>query len=93
MSSTNKTNNYNLPQWDGTDHPTFKDDFNPAFSTIDNTMKTNADNASTAKSTADEALAAANNVTTIKSNLENKTRMTCDDFDNLYVNAYNKADV
>lgn len=83
MSSTNKTNNYNLPQWSGTDHPTFKDDFNPAFSIIDSTMKSNADNAS----------AAANNVTTIKSNLENKTRMTCDDFDNLYVNAYNKADI
>lgn len=83
MSSTNKTNNYNLPQWVGTDHPTFKDDFNPAFSTIDSTMKTNAD----------EALTAANNVTAIKSNLENKTRMTCDDFDNLYLNAYNKADV
>lgn len=42
-------------------------------------MKNNADSASTAKSTADEALAVANNVTTIKSNLENKTRMTCDD--------------
>lgn len=53
------------------------------FSIIDSTMKSNADNAS----------AAANNVTTIKSNLENKTRMTCDDFDNLYVNAYNKADI
>lgn len=33
-----------------------------------------------------------NSVTAIKSNLENKARMTCDDFDNLYINAYNKAD-
>lgn len=93
MSSTNKTANYKLPQWSGTDHPTFKEDFNPAFSTIDSTMKNNADIASTANSTADQALAVANNVTVIKLNLENKTRMTCDDFDNLYVNAYNKADL
>lgn len=92
MSSTNKTTNYNLPQWVGTDHPTFKEDFNSAFSTIDSTMKSNADNASEAKTTADNALAAANSVTAIKSNLENKARMTCDDFDNLYINAYNKAD-
>lgn len=93
MSSTNKTTNYSLPQWVGTDHPTFKEDFNPAFSTIDNTMKSNEDSANAAKSVADDALAAANKVTTIKLNLENKTRMTCDNFDNLYVNAYNKADV
>lgn len=35
MSSTNKTEHYNLPQWIGTDKPTFLGDFNGAFLSID----------------------------------------------------------
>lgn len=35
MASTNKTTNLKLPQWVGTDHPSFSDDFNPAFLAID----------------------------------------------------------
>lgn len=39
MASTNKTTNYQLPQWVGTDHPSFLQDFNPAFEKIDETLK------------------------------------------------------
>lgn len=39
MASTNKTTNYQLPQWVGTDHPSFLEDFNPAFEKIDETLK------------------------------------------------------
>lgn len=39
LASTNKTTNYQLPQWVGTDHPSFLEDFNPAFEKIDETLK------------------------------------------------------
>lgn len=45
MASTNKTTNYQLPQWVGTDHPSFLEDFNPAFQKIDETLKTISDKA------------------------------------------------
>lgn len=45
MASTNKTANYQLPQWVGTDHPSFLEDFNPAFQKIDETLKTINDKA------------------------------------------------
>lgn len=43
MSSTNHTTNYNLPQFIGTDKPTWLGDVNQAMSAIDTQMKTNAD--------------------------------------------------
>lgn len=48
MSSTNKTANYNLPQFIGTDKPTWLGDVNQAMSIIDGQMKTNADNITSA---------------------------------------------
>lgn len=45
MASTNKTANYQLPQWAPTDHPSFSEDFNPAFQKIDETLKTINDKA------------------------------------------------
>lgn len=41
MASTNKTANFKLPQWVGSDHPTWKGDLNDAFSKIDTTLKEN----------------------------------------------------
>lgn len=41
MASTNKTANFKLPQWVGSDHPTWKGDLNEAFSKIDTTLKEN----------------------------------------------------
>lgn len=64
MSYTNSTPNYNLPQWIGTDKPTFLGDFNGAFSAIDTAMKDNADASSAATSTANAANATAVNANT-----------------------------
>ena len=55
MSYTNHTTNYNLPQYIGTDKPTYLGDFNTAMGAIDTQMKANADAASTAGSTATSA--------------------------------------
>ena len=48
MSSTNKTTNYNLSQFIGTDKPAWLSDYNGDMSAIDAQMKLNADAASTA---------------------------------------------
>jgi hypothetical protein len=78
MGFTNKTPNYNLPQWIGTDQPTWLVDVNGAFSAIDtaisdvNVTATGAKNtadsasglASTAKDAADAATQAATDATT-----------------------------
>lgn len=55
MSATNHTTNYNLPQFIGTDKPTWLNDVNGAFSTIDTQMKSNADSATSASSSATTA--------------------------------------
>lgn len=55
MASTNKTTHYDLPQWIGTDKPTFLGDLNGAFFTIDTqlyTAVTNAENANDSASSA-----------------------------------------
>lgn len=59
MAHTNSTTNYGLPQWIGSDKPTFLGDFNSAFNTIDTQMKSNADTASGAAETASSANATA----------------------------------
>lgn len=41
MASTNKTANFQLPQWTGSDHPTWKGDLNDAFAKIDTALKEN----------------------------------------------------
>lgn len=46
MAYTNHTTNYNLPQYVGTDKPSYLNDFNGAMSTIDGQMKTNANGVS-----------------------------------------------
>lgn len=52
MSHTNSTTNYNLPQFVGTDKPTWLTDVNGAMSAIDTQMKANADSATTANGVA-----------------------------------------
>ena len=59
MSSTNKTPNYNLSQYVGTDKPTYLGDYNGDMLKIDTQMKANADAATTAESSAGEAVAKA----------------------------------
>lgn len=43
MASTNKTENYDLSQFVGTDHPTWLGDYNSDMAKIDAQMKANAD--------------------------------------------------
>lgn len=64
MAHTNSTSNYGLPQWIGTDKPTFLGDFNTAFYDIDAQMKTNADAAAAATTTANTAASAASTAST-----------------------------
>lgn len=61
MSSTNKTPNYNLSQYIGTDKPTYLGDYNGDMLKIDNQLKANADSASNAASAAGAAQAVAEN--------------------------------
>lgn len=59
MSSTNKTPNYKLSQYIGTDKPTYLGDYNGDMLKIDNQLKENADSASNATSAAGAAQAVA----------------------------------
>lgn len=59
MGAANHTANYDLPQWIGTDKPTFLGDLNDAFLKIDTGMKTNQSEISGAVSDAGNALAKA----------------------------------
>lgn len=73
MSHTNSTTNYNLPQFIGTDKPTWLNDVNGAMSTIDTQMKANADSATsagTSATTANNAIGTLSNLeTTVKTDL------------------------
>ena len=64
MAHTNSTENYGLPQWIGTDKPTFLGDFNTAFGKIDTQMKANSDAATTAVATANSASTVATSANT-----------------------------
>lgn len=59
MASTNKTSNYKLSQYIGTDKPTYLGDYNSDMAKIDAQMKANADAASNAASGAGSAEAVA----------------------------------
>lgn len=64
MGSTNKTTGYELPQWIGTDKPTFLGDLNDAFLKIDTGLTANKGDASSAVATAGAAKQSADNATT-----------------------------
>lgn len=55
MGSTNKTTNYELSQYIGTDKPSWLNDYNNDMLKIDNAMKANATTAANAQSTANSA--------------------------------------
>lgn len=60
MASTNKTTNYNLSQYVGTDKPTYLGDYNSDMEKIDAQMKRNADNIATAITASENASTTAN---------------------------------
>lgn len=72
MSSTNKTTNYNLSQYIGSDKPTYLGDYNGDMLKIDNQMKTNADNITTAQTTANTASSNASTALTNASTADGK---------------------
>lgn len=95
MSSTNKTTNYNLSQYIGSDKPTYLGDYNSDMLKIDTQMKLNADNtsaanslANTAKSTADSAVESASNAQTSA----NEAQTTANNAQTSASNANVKAD-
>ena len=61
MSYTNKTHNYDLPQWLGNDKPAWLTDMNGAFSAIDTAIKGASDSGSSAEAIANNALSTAQN--------------------------------
>lgn len=66
MSHTNTTANYNLPQFTGTDKPSWLTDVNGAMTSIDTQMKANADANTT---TAGDLSTLAGRVTTVEENI------------------------
>ena len=70
MSSTNKTTHYDLPQWIGTDKPTFLGDLNGAFSTIDTQLYTAVTNAENANNNATSAAGAVSDMQDDVNNLK-----------------------
>ena len=64
MASTNKTTNYDLSQYIGSDKPTYLSDYNGDMYKIDAQMKVNADNIATAISSASTATSTANSANT-----------------------------
>ena len=64
MASTNKTTNYELSQYIGTDKPTYLGDYNGDMLKIDTALKNNADAISTASTNATTAVNTANTAST-----------------------------
>lgn len=73
MSHTNSTTNYNLPQFVGTDKPTWLNDVNGAFSAIDTQMKANADSATTAGTNATTAINAVGTLANLETTAKTDT--------------------
>ena len=87
MGATNRTQNYNLPQFVGSDKPTWLGDFNGAMSSIDTQMKSNNDLGTTANTTANTALENAGNAQPTA----NTAQQTATNANQTATNALNKA--
>ena len=72
MAHSRSTSNYQLPQFNGSDKPTWLGDINGAFLAIDGAMHENAQNATEAKSTATSALAALNSALELAQSADTK---------------------
>lgn len=79
MSSTNKTTNYDLSQYIGTDKPTYLGDYNGDMLKIDKQLKKNADSASNAASAAGAAQAVADKASKDVQNLNNSVTANSED--------------
>lgn len=79
MSATNKTTNYELPQFIASDVPSWLNDINGAMSKIDTTIKSVSAEAEQAKITADASSSASNANTTATQTLSNKVTQNTSD--------------
>lgn len=68
MASTNKTPNFDLPQFLGTDKPSWLGDINPSMLTIDEQLMLNKANSEQAISSAQNAVTVANSATAVAGN-------------------------
>lgn len=87
MGATNHTTNYNLPQFVGSDKPTWLGDVNGAMSAIDTQMKANATASATADTKAETALTNASTAQTTASGAQS----TADTASTTATSALNKA--
>lgn len=83
MSSTNKTPNYKLSQYIGTDKPTYLGDYNGDMLKIDNQLKANADSTANATSAAGAAQAVAEKASQSVQNLNNSVTANSEDIASL----------
>lgn len=83
MSSTNKTPNYELSQYIGTDKPTYLGDYNGDMLKIDTQLKTNADSAGNAASAASAAQAVADKASKDVKNLNDSMTANSEDIASL----------
>lgn len=83
MSSTNKTTNYKLSQYIGTDKPTYLGDYNGDMLKIDTQMKANADSAANATSAAGAAQAVASDASKKVQNLNDSVTANSEDIASL----------
>lgn len=83
MSSTNKTTNYKLSQYIGTDKPTYLGDYNADMVKIDTQLKANENSASNAASAAGAAKAVAEDVSKKVQNLNDSVTANSEDISGL----------
>lgn len=83
MSSTNKTTNYKLSQYIGTDKPTYLGDYNGDMLKIDTQLKANADSASNSASAAGAAQAVADKASKDVQALNNSVTANSEDIASL----------
>ena len=83
MSSTNKTTNYKLSQYIGTDKPTYLGDYNGDMLKIDTQLKANADSASNSASAAGAAQAVADKASKDVQSLNNSVTANSEDIASL----------
>lgn len=91
MSSTNKTTNYKLSQYVGTDKPTYLGDYNGDMLKIDTQMKANADAASNAQEKAGEAVTKAEQAQTNITNVDSRLTSAETDITQLQSNVTNMS--
>lgn len=82
MSHTNKTPNYDLPQFIGTDKASWLGDLNPAFLAIDTGMQANKVAAQAAEVSAEEASALAQSANSVANSANSSATKALSEIDN-----------